>query len=409
MAHPQEFELFGPDFEANPYPTYAAMQQAPLYWQAWPNGGGVWIVTRYEDVAAILRDHKRFVKNYRNTLTPEQRAEMAPVPEIIQMIDNHLLSHDPPDHTRLRNLVGKAFTSRMVNQMQPRIEAIAGQLLDQVEPQGHMDLIEDYAFPLPIIVIAELLGLPVEDRRRLREWSKAFIAPVHDEAEYQVFKAKMLDFTDYLRMLFKERRQEPRQDLITALVQAEEAGDKLSEAELFSMVILLIVAGHETTVNLIGTGVLSLLRQPDQLERLKEAPSLIDGAIEELLRYDGPVETSTPRWAVEDVEIGGQLIRRGQQVEVVLAAANRDPAQFAQPDRLDITRQDNRHLGFGLGIHYCLGAPLARMEGKIALTKLLQRLPKLRLAAPVETLQWLRLPPVRGLRSLPVRWDTSAR
>jgi cytochrome P450 PksS len=405
MAQQPEFELFGPDFEANPYPTYAAMQQcAPVYWQAWPNGGGAWIVTRYEDVAAILRDHKRFVKSYRNALTPEQRAEMAPVPELIQMIDNHLLSHDPPDHTRLRNLVGKAFTSRMVNQMQPRIEAIADQLLDQVGPQGYMDLIEDYAFPLPIIVIAELLGLPVEDRRQLREWSKAFIAPVQNEADYELFKTKMLAFTDYLGKLFRERRREPRQDLITAMVQAEEAGDKLSEAELFSMVILLIVAGHETTVNLIGTGMLSLLRQPDQLARLKQAPFLIDEAIEELLRYDGPVETSTPRWAAEDVEIGGQLIRRGQQVEVVIAAANRDPAQFAQPDRLDITRQDNRHLGFGLGIHYCLGAPLARMEGKIALTKLLQRLPKLGLAAPVETLQWQRLPPVRGLRSLLVRW-----
>jgi cytochrome P450 len=329
---------------------------------------------------------------------------MSPVPEIIQMIDNHLLSHDPPDHTRLRNLVGKAFTSRMVNQMQPRIEAIADQLLDRVEPQGQMDLIEDYAFPLPIIVIAELLGLPVEDRQQLREWSNAFIAPVQGEAEYQLFKAQMLAFTDYLRMLFKERRRERRQDLITAMVQAEEAGDKLSEAELFSMVILLIVAGHETTVNLIGTGMLSLLRQPDQLERLKREPALIDGAIEELLRYDGPVETSTPRWAAEDVEIGGQRIRRGQQVEVVLAAANRDPAQFAQPDRLDITRQDNRHLDFGLGLHYCLGAPLARMEGRIALMKLLQRLPQLRLAAPVKRLQWLRLPPVRGLRSLPVRW-----
>lgn len=407
MADEQKYELFGPEFEANPYPTYAAMQRhAPAYWQAWANGdGGVWIVTRYEDVAAILRDHKRFVKNYRSMLTPEQLAQMPPIPDIIQITDNHLLSHDPPDHTRLRNLVNKAFTSRMVNQLQSRVQGIADELLDQVERQGQMDLIEAYAFPLPIIVIAELLGLPVEDRKRLRDWSKAFIAPVQGEAEFQIFKEQMIAFADYLRHLFTRRRQEPKSDLITGLVQAEEAGDKLSEPELFSMMILLIVAGHETTVNLIGSGLLSLLQHPDQLERLKQAPALIEGAIEELLRYDGPVETSTPRWAAEDVEIGGQLIRRGQQVEVVIAAANRDPAQFQNPDRLDISRQDNRHLGFGLGIHYCLGGPLARLEGKIALATLLRRLPTIRLKGPVEGLQWQRLPPIRGLKSLPVIWD----
>jgi cytochrome P450 PksS len=406
MADQQEYDLFSPEFEANPYPTYAAMQRnAPIYWQAWDNGGGAWIVTRYEDVATILRDHRRFVKNYRNTLTPEQRAQMPPALEIIQIIDNHLLNHDPPDHTRLRNLVSQAFTPRMVNQLQTRVQRVADDLLDKVRSRSEMDLIEDYAFPLPIIVIAELLGLPVEDRNQLRAWSKAFIAPVRNEAEFEIFKARMADFTNYLRELFAKRRQNPQNDLITALVHAEEAGDKLSEPELFSMVVLLIVAGHETTVNLIGTGMLSLLKHPDQWERLKQEPVLIEGAIEELLRYDGPVETSTPRWAAEDVEIGGQLIRQGQQIEVIISAANRDPAQFPQADQLDITRTDNRHLGFGLGIHYCLGAPLARMEGKIALATLLRRLPNIRLKVPAETLEWQRLPPVRGLKSLPVVWN----
>lgn len=406
MPDKHKYDLSGPLFEANPYPTYAAMQRNdPIYWRAWNDGGGMWIVTRYEDVATILRDHKRFVKNYSNSLTPEQQAQQPPQDTIFQIIDNHLLNHDPPDHTRLRHLVNKAFTPRMINQLRSRVEAIAHQLLDQVEHKGQMDLIDDYAFPLPIIVIAELLGLPVEDRDQLRQWSHGFIAPVRNEAELQIFKSVMIDFTNYLRELFTQRRQKPQDDLITAMVQAEEAGDKLSEAELFSMVVLLIVAGHETTVNSIGTGVLSLLRHPDQYKRLSQEPALVETAVEELLRYDGPVITSTPRWASEDVEIGGQLIRRGERVEVVISAANRDPEQFSNPDQLDITRQDNRHLGFGLGIHYCLGAPLARMEGKLALTILLKRLPHLRLNAPFEELEWQLLPPVRGLKHLPLAWD----
>jgi cytochrome P450 PksS len=405
MAEKQGFDLESAAFEADPYSTYRVMQEnAPVYWREWPDGGGVWVVTRYEDVAVVLRDHKRFVKNYRNSLTPEQQAQLSPASELIQIIDNHLLSHDPPVHTRLRNLVNLAFTPRMVYQMQQRVQAIAYELLDKVQSKGEMDLIEAYAFPLPIVVIAELLGLPVEDRQQLREWSKAFIAQVRTPAEFEIFTREMMAFTDYLRELFAQRRQHPRTDLITALVQAEEAGDKLNEAELFSMVVLLIVAGHETTVNLIGSGMLALLQRPEQLELLRRNPHLIENAIEELLRYDGPVETSTPRWAAEDVELGGQLIRRGEMVEVVIAAANRDPAQFHQPEMVDITRQDNRHLGFGLGIHYCLGAPLARMEGKIAINSLLERLPNIRLKEPVEELQWYRLPPVRGLKKLVVVW-----
>ena len=406
MTKEPHYTVSGPDFEANPYPTYATMQHDdPIYRHEWPDGGITWLVTRYEDAELILKDHKRFVKNYRNCLTPAEQAELSPESDLHQLIDNHMLNLDPPDHTRLRALVNKAFTPRMINQLESRVRTIADDLIDRVRDQGEMDLIDDYAFPLPIIVIADLLGLPAQDRERLRAWSNAFIGPIHNENEYQHFAELMLEFTSYLAKLFAERRQQPRDDLITALVQAEEAGDKLTEAELSSMVVLLIVAGHETTVHLIGTGMLALLQHPQQLDQLRNDPSLMEAAVEELLRYDGPVEKSTVRWAAEDVEIGGRLIRRKEAVNVVLCAANRDPELFNDPEKLDFCRENSRHLGFGLGIHYCAGAPLARMEGRIALNTLLRRLPELRLKVPVESLQWRRTPPVRGLKHLPVGWS----
>jgi cytochrome P450 len=302
-------------------------------------------------------------------------------------------------------LINKAFTSRMVNQMQDRVRQIAAELLAKVQDQGRMELIDDYAFPLPIIVIAEMLGVSTADRDRFRVWSDAFIGEPESDEEMRGTTELMIEFTDYLRNIFTERRARPQDDLITALIEVEEAGDKLSEPELFSMVILLIVAGHETTVNLIGNGALALLQYPDQMAALKADPSLMPAAIEELLRYNGPVERSTPRWATEDVAIGGQTIRQGEMVMVVLGSANRDAAQFEQPADLDIQRRDNKHLAFGLGIHYCVGAPLARMEGRIALETLLDRLPNLRLAAPVDQLQWRTVPLIRGLKRLPVVWD----
>lgn len=409
MTEDVKFELYSPTVKQNPYPIYAQMRaQAPVFQN--PGLGGeeqIWFVTRYAEAELVLRDHKRFVKNYRNTLTPEQRAQLPPLPRLAQLLDQHMLNLDGQDHMRQRTLVNKAFTTRMISGMQERVQQIANDLLDQVQAKGAMDLIDDYAFPLPIIVIAEMLGIPATDRNRFRAWSDAFVTPALTEEEWRRAEHLLNEFVDYLGQVFAERRQAPHNDLITALIQAEEAGDQLREEELYSMVVLLIVAGHETTVNLIGNGTLALLRNPDQLARLKADPALMPNAVEELLRFDGPVERATLRFAAVDVELGGQIIRRGQPVSVVLGGADRDPAQFAQPDTLDLTRDTSRHLAFGYGVHYCVGAPLARMEGRIALNTLLYRLPNLRLVTAVETLHWRFNPILRGMQHLPVAWDVA--
>jgi cytochrome P450 len=405
MSQPPRVNLFDPVFKADPYPTYARLRSsAPVHRATLPDGRGVWLITRYEDVLAVLKD-ERFVKNWRSALTPEQRAEIPPIPEVMKPLSQNMLDTDPPDHERLRALVSKAFTPRLIERMRPRVQAIADGLLDAVQDRGGMDLIDDYAFPLPITVIAELLGVPAEDRNNFREWSDAAVSG-NASQEYleEILIPHMQAFTDYLRALFEEKHANPRDDLVSALVQAEEAGDKLSEDELLGMVFLLLVAGHETTVNLIGNGVLALLQHPDQLRKLKDDPSLIKPAVEELLRYDGPVETSTERFAREDVDMGRTVIPRGEMVLVVLAAADHDPERFSDPDDLDITRTDNRHLAFGKGIHHCLGAPLARMEGQIAISTLLRRMPNLRLKEPPESLSWRPGMILRGLRGLPVEF-----
>jgi cytochrome P450 len=360
--------------------------------------------TRYEDVLAIFKD-KRFVKDWRKVLTPEQLAQIPTIPQVMEPLSKNMLDTDPPDHERLRALVSKAFTPRLIERMRPRIQAIADSLLDAVEDKGEMDLIDDYAFPLPIIVIAELLGVPAEDSNSFREWSDAAVSG-NATKEYleEVLVPHMQAFSDYLRRMFEEKRMNPKDDLISALVRAEEAGERLSEDELLGMVFLLLIAGHETTVNLIGNGVLALLQHPDQLEKLRNDPSLVKGAVEELLRYDGPVETSTERFAREDVAIGGTVIPKGEMVLVVIAAADRDPERFADPDELDITRPDNRHLAFGKGIHHCLGAPLARMEGQIAIGTLLRRMPRLRLKESSQSLSWRSGMVLRGLQGLPVEF-----
>jgi cytochrome P450 len=405
MSQPPRVDLFDPAFKADPYPTYARLRSsAPVYRAALPDGRGVWLITRYEDVLAVLKDH-RFVKDWRGALTPEQLAQVPPIPEVMKPLSQNMLDTDPPDHERLRALVSKAFTPRLIERLRPRVQAISDGLLDAVQDRGEMDLIDDYAFPLPITVIAELLGVPAEDRNNFREWSDAAVSGnASQEYMEEILIPHMQAFTDYLRALFEEKRANPGDDLVSALVRAEEAGDRLSEDELLGMVFLLLVAGHETTVNLIGNGVLALLQHPDQLRKLKEDPSLIKPAVEELLRYDGPVETSTERFAREDVEIGGQVIPRGEMVLVVLAAADHDPERFSDPDELDITRTDNRHLAFGKGIHHCLGAPLARMEGQIAISTLLRRMPNLRLKGAPESLSWRPGMILRGLRGLPVEF-----
>jgi cytochrome P450 len=405
MTQPPHVDLMDAGFKADPYPSYAELRStAPVHRVSVPDGRSVWLITRYDDVLAILKD-QRFVKDWRDVLTPEQLAQIPPIPPVMEPLSKNMLDTDPPDHERLRSLVSKAFTPRLIERMRPRVQAIADTLLDAVQDRSEMDLIDDYAFPLPIIVIAELLGVPAEDRNNFREWSDAAVSGnTTQEHIEKVLIPHMRALTDYLLTLFEDKRKNPKDDLVSALVQAEEAGDKLSEDELLGMVFLLLVAGHETTVNLIGNGVLALLQHPDQLQNLKEDLSLIKPAVEELLRYDGPVETSTERFASEDVAIGGTVVPRGEMVLVVLAAANRDPERFVDPDALDITRADNRHLAFGKGIHHCLGAPLARMEGQIAISTLLQRMPNLQLKGTPESLSWRPGLVLRGLRGLPVEF-----
>jgi cytochrome P450 len=402
--------LFGPNFKANPYPTYAWLRDhAPAHSHTNRHGVTTWYITRYDDCLAVLRDHRRFVKDYRNALPSAERGALPAMPPLLRLISNHILNMDEPDHTRLRVLINDAFTVAMVEALAPRLQQIADDLLDRVNDRGEMDLIEDFAFPFPIIVIAELLGIPPEDRARFRRWSSAIVAPTADTArtlrKLEKSRRTMEDFIDYLRAICAQRRAEPRDDLLTSLLQVEADGDRLREEELFSMVLLLIVVGHETSVNLIGNGMLALLEDGGAYRELQSDASIMPLAVEELVRYANPVERAPMRFAAEPVTLHGREMARGDSVSVVLAAANRDPRQFVAPDRLDLTRSPNRHLGFGMGIHYCLGAPLARLEGRIAFTTLLRRLPGLQLAATVESLRWHTQPIMRGLRHLPVTWS----
>jgi cytochrome P450 PksS len=402
----RRYEIYGPAFQADPYAVYARMrEEAPVVRQPGIDGETpIWFVTRYEDVSAVLLDDRRLVRDPRCVLTPEELA--ARPPEFTnELIESHMLNRDGDDHRRLRRLVTKAFTPRMVESLRPRIHQIADELIDRVASRGTMDLVEEYAFPLPITVIAELLGVPAADRDRFRTWSATVITPAFGPDASTRFMEQMSQFTGYLADLFARRRAEPRDDLVSALIEAEEHGETLSEPELYSMVMLLIVAGHETTVNLIANGALALIHHPEELDRLRATPESMPDAIEELLRYDGPVERTLNRWAAEDVELAGEVIPRGEMVIAVLGSADRDPAQFPEPDRLDLGRRENRHVAFGRGAHYCLGAPLARLEGAIALKTLLRRLPGLRLAVRDDELDYRPTPTFRSLTALPVAWD----
>lgn len=290
----------------------------------------------------------------------------------------------------------------MIEQLRPRIQQITDDLFDAVQHQGKMDLINDFAYPLPITVISEMLGIPVADRRQFRSWTQTMVNVGEKFDQDTAAQTALKEFRHYIVTLLAEKREHPGNDLISGLVQAEENGDKLSEVELISTVFLLIVAGHETTVNLIGNSVLALLQHPDQMQLLRQDPALLHSAIEELLRYTAPVSNASPRFAKEDIAMHGKVICKGEMVIVSLVAADIDPQQFSNPETLDITRQENQHLAFGKGIHYCLGAPLARLEGQIAIGTLLRRMPNLRLAIEPEQLTWNHHISLRGLRSLPV-------
>ncbi len=376
-------------------------ERGPIIAQSGYQGATLYVIG-YQEAKQILGDHKRFVKDIQNTLPPEQRTQRQAGTDMFSLLYNNMLETDAPDHTRLRALVSKAFTNRHIQSLAPRIQEITDELIDGFEAEGEVDLIEKFAFPLPIIVICELLGIPSEDRDKFRIWSHAFLGIEGNEHTYVQL---MTDFLRYIEQMINDRRLNPRDDLISGLVHAEEDGQQLSEQELFSMIALLIVAGHETTVNLIGNGMAALLQHPEQIALLQWNPDLIESAIEEFLRYEGPVEFSTTRYAAEDVQIGDMFIKRGTAVIVILAAANRDPAAFMEPTILDITRESNKHLGFGYGVHYCLGAPLARLETRIAFNTLLKRLPTIRLGVSASTLQYNESSIVRGLVRLPICWD----
>lgn len=406
MSLARKYEIYTQEFKANPHPTYAKMRgEAPVFQQPGLDGETpIWFVTSYEYVDVVLRD-SRFVRDERNAKTAAELAAMPPIPPIFAMINNHMLARDGEDHRRLRALVSKAFTPRLIKAMHGRIEEIAHQLLDEVYQKGEMDLIDGFAYPLPITVIAELLEIPITDQKKFREWSQALLSPAMDDESLERLTLLMMEFINYLNILFDERQAHPGDDLITALIQAEEEGDKLSREELFSMLVLLIVAGHETTVGLIGNGTFALLQDPALMARLKENPADVPAAVEEFLRYDGPVERVFVRWAAEDLELGGQSIKRGEPVISIIAAANRDPEVFERPNELDIDRPQNKHMAFGRGVHFCLGAPLARLEGEVAFQILLARLPNLRLNVVPEEAEVRWSPGLRNFVSLPVKWD----
>ena len=395
------FNPLDPAFIADPYPFYHKLRALAPVWQS---PLGMWIVTRNADAAVVLKD-RRFGKNYAGSIIKSYGPDAMNEPARASL-GRTMLVLDPPDHTRLRGLVTKAFTARRVEDMRPRIAAIVDQLIDRVEVQGHMDVIKDFAHRLPIIVICDMLGIPAEDQEQFFERSRVngrLIDPVPmSREELDVANANTLETNAYFESLFERRRREPRDDLTTKLVHAEEEGDRLTSDELTANVGLLFAAGHETTANLIGNGLLALHRNPDQWDMMQADPSLIPNAMEELLRFDSSVQL-TGRSTNTEVELAGVKIPAGESVVCFLGAANRDPAVYPDPDKLDITRKDIWPMSFGGGIHHCLGAQLTRIEAQEAFAGLLRRLPGLRLPEK-DAPQWRRSFTLRGLTTLLAVW-----
>jgi cytochrome P450 PksS len=392
------------EFKADPFSYYRRLRdESPVHRVTLPDGQSAWLVTRYDDVVAALKD-ERLAKNHFRVLTPEQHARRPWIPASFRPLGRNMLNVDPPDHTRLRALVQQAFSPRLVEGMRERIEALSHELLDRAATRGRMDLIHDYALPIPTTIIAEMLGVGVEDRHKFNRWSNRILAASGSRWGMMRAIPSIWLFMRYVRRLIQQRHQRPGNDLITALIGAKQANDVFSDDELLAMIFLLIIAGHETTVNLIASGMLALLEHPAQLERLRQDPALIKPAIEELLRYTAAVELATERYVTEDFEFAGVRFAHGDMVFAVLASANRDERQFPDPDALDIAREPNRHVAFGQGIHFCLGASLARLEGQIAIQALLDRTADLRLAVAPSALKWRSGLVLRGLTALPVRF-----
>ena len=398
-----DVDITSSEFKADPFPFYAELRRNHPVFKTHFGKIPVYLVTRYDDVKALLLDD-RFAKDQRN-VENANGFDMSWMPAFVKAMQDNMLDRDAPDHTRLRNLVHTAFTPRRIQQMEKRIEELAHQYIHKAKKQGHMNLVADYALPIPATVIAEILGIPAEDMGKFHGWSQSLLQSNAGSALGMLsMLPAMWQLSRYVRKQLNIRRNNPQDDLLTALIQAEADGDKLSTDEAMAMVVILLIAGHETTVNLIASGTYTLLQHPAELERLRADSSLMKTAVEELVRYTVPVETATERYAREDITLHGVTIPQGTLTLAALASANRDETVFDNPDTLDIGRTPNKHLSFGHGIHYCLGAPLARLEGSIALETLIHELPDLRLAVAPDAIQWRKGMILRGLDALPVRF-----
>jgi cytochrome P450 len=392
-----------PQLSSDPYPLYRRLRERDPVHRSYLLRG--FVLTRHEDVLGVLKD-ARFSADEKNSPGFEKqmrRMRKLGLLEPDKEIPISMLRSDPPDHTRLRQLVSKAFTPRAITAIEPRIEAIVNERLDRAAEHGGMELISGLASPVPVIVIAEMIGVPVEDRDRFTRWSDDVVRGmgVQSIRDARISVRASRELEHYFKGIAAVRREDPKDDLMSRLLEAEEEGDRLTTPEVMSILQLLLVAGNETTTNLIGNGLLALMRNPDQLELLQRNPDLVEGAIDELLRYDGPVQ-ATSRIALEDVEIGGRTVRKGQNAFVVLGAANRDPERFADPDRLDVTRNPEEHVSFGHGRHFCLGSNLARLEARYAIRGVIERFPNLKLAT--DEIVWRKNIILHGITSLPVRF-----
>jgi len=402
-------DFSSPRFKADPYPFYARLRaEAPVYRTRLSFVASAWLVTRYDDVVFVLKEGP-----FSNDILGQKMSSRLGlldrftygdlIPRSLHALGRHLLLADPPDHSRLRTLVSKAFTPRAIERLAGRIQAVCDELLDKAALAGRLELVQGFALRLPQTIIADILGIPASDRRRFDAWTKRVLEGVGLSVVGLALGMPALWQSErYFRGLIARRRADPQDDMLTALLRAEEAGDKLSEDEVIGMIGLLLLAGFETTMGLIASGTLALLQHPEQRSRFALEPSLAEPAIEELLRYTSPLEFGAFRAAREDVAIGSVTIPKGDLVLAVLGSANRDESRFPNPDDLDLAREPNRHLAFGAGAHFCLGAPLARLEGRIALTTLFRRFPNLRLAEPAEAVRWRRGLAFRGPARLPL-------
>lgn len=398
----EQVDITSPSFRANPFPTFKRWRDSRSIVPVQAFGERAWIITRYDEVLAALAD-ERLVKNRSNAQDPNKKQQKMWIPGFLKPLKSNMLDSDIPDHTRLRSLVHQAFMPRLITQMQTRIHRLAHELIDRVQAKDEMDLIQDFALPIPMVVISEMLGVAEQDRAAFHRWSNVMVK-VSKPIDGILAIPSLYQLVSFLRRLLDEHRLNPQDDLTSALLQAESEGSRLSEDELIGMIALLLTAGHETTVNLIGNGVLALLTHPAELKRLRNEPALMKSAVEEIVRYTPPVLFATTRYAREDLVIAGTLIPKGELVLAALGSANHDESKFSNPETLILDRQNNKHVGFGSGIHHCLGAPLARLESNIAFQVLFERLPNIRLAINPKNLRWNSSLITRGVKAIPVKF-----